>query len=217
MKIKALRHKSSPLWPLLFLLSVYMSFSWEKNVAEHKTDYSKILEQSQSLFQQQRYAEALPYVLNLHEQFPNNSYYLQHLLATYQKMGDQDGRAATLEKLIDTAPAIVVQEVCPSEIYRDEIILLQKCATRLPDDPSTLLKLALIEVETGKLLEARTHLVHAYELFPTYADVHIGLGKLAEKEGRIKDAIKSYKEAQALRPDDVEIKEILNRLPADEQ
>ena len=60
--------------------------------------------------------------------------------------------------------------------------------------------------------EAIEYLKQAAELDPTYLPTHLNLGSIYLKLNRMNDAIAQYKKANELKPDDPEIKHILNAL-----
>lgn len=212
MKITSLDNKSSVIWALLFLLLVYLVFSWDTRIAKHTHDYSVMLEESRAQFKEGNYFEALRLAEKLQLQFPNNPYHMQYLIELYDKVGDEKQRERTLRKLISAAPAIVVQEVGPSLLKSYELSLLQKCLARLPEDPDTLLKLSFAEILENDLVSAEKHLYEAVRLAPKYPDIYIALGKLAEKKHDRTLALKYYQKALELRPQDTEIQEVLDGL-----
>lgn len=197
---------------MLFLAIVFSVFSWDRNFSNKSFDYANALQKSRHLASEHRLSEALDIAQRLAKKFPDQPYYLQHLANLYEQTGDTVNQAEVIKHLIESSPMIVAQETCPFKIPKGNLLLLQKCADRLPDDPDTLVLLAMTQIKNDHDLEAKRHLEHAKEISPRYADIYLGLAQIADKAGDHDTAIAHYSQAQSLRPDDPEIQKIIQNL-----
>lgn len=210
MKIRKLESKSSPIWPILFLALVFSVFSWEQRFSDQSFDYVNALQKSRHLASEDHIPEAISIAQKLIKKFPDHPYYLQHLAELYAKIGDSAKQAEVIKHLIESSPMAVAQETCPLKIPHGNIVLLQKCAERLPDDPDTLVYLAMAQIRAGNDIDAKLNLEHAQKLTPEYADIYIGLAQIAKNSGDRTKAFENYSKAMSLRPNDSELQKIIH-------
>ena len=72
---------------------------------------------------------------------------------------------------------------------------------RLPNEPTLLARMGLIELNLGKYDEAVDYLERSLKILPNEPYVHLNLARALEGLDRGKDALKSYSRALALYPD----------------
>lgn len=149
---------------------------------------------SQSLFKQSKYHEALAAALKLHEAYPGNHLYIEMAATSYGRLGDYRHEAEFWEKYFDRAPNPVA--ACPQigQAYwkqgrRDEAIAaFERCLAREPKNSDSIFFLAHALELDGKLDRAADLYRQGMKIAPEYEDMQIGLARVWLHQGKAAQA-----------------------------
>jgi Tfp pilus assembly protein PilF len=83
---------------------------------------------------------------------------------------------------------------------------------RSPSNVDALLVMGLVHMSQGDLGQAKKYLQRGAQLSDGYSDFHIALGRIAEKEHNIPEAIRQYNRVLELKPANEEIRARRNAL-----
>jgi tetratricopeptide (TPR) repeat protein len=151
---------------------------------------STLWSDSQSLFKQSKYHDALVAALKLHEAYPGNHLYIEMAATSYGRLGEYQHEAEFWEKYFDSAPNPVA--ACPQigQAYwkqgkRDEAIAaFERCLARDPNNSDSIFFLAHALELAGKLDHAADLYRQGMKIAPEYEDMKIGLARIWLRQGK---------------------------------
>ena len=171
---------------------------------------SALWSDSQSLFKQSKYHEALAAALKLHEAYPGNHLYIEMAATSYGRLGDYQHEAEFWEKYFDRAPNPVT--ACPQigQAYwkqgrKDEAIgAFERCLARDPTNADSIFFLAHALEMTGKLDRAAGLYRQGMKLAPEYEDMKTGLARVWLHEGKAAQAEQASQQVLQHSPDNLD-------------
>jgi tetratricopeptide (TPR) repeat protein len=146
------------------------------------------------LLGQHRYGEALKPCVQLHDDFPENSIYVEQLATIYDKLSDLPKAAAMWERYIDQAPTPA--EGCPHLTrtyirmgqFGKSIDAARRCTELEPQNPDLVFELAHAHEISQHVEEAERLYREGAALAPDNDDFRIGLGRLSLRQGKPAEA-----------------------------
>jgi tetratricopeptide (TPR) repeat protein len=155
---------------------------------------SALWSDSQSLFKQSKYHEALAAALKLHEAYPGNHLYIEMAATSYGRLGDYQHEAEFWEKYFDSAPNPVA--ACPQigQAYWKQgrqdkaIAAFERCLARDPKNSDSIFFLAHALEMTGRLDRAANLYRQGMKIAPEYEDMKTGLARVWLRQGKAAQA-----------------------------
>lgn len=152
------------------------------------------------------------------KQQPNNPDLLYDLAMLAESQKDLEGMELSLRKVIELAPNsqhaynALGYSFADRNVRLDEAMtLIEKANQIAPDDPFILDSLGWVKFRLSKLDEAEQDLRRAYQLRPD-AEIAVHLGEVLWKKGQKDGARKVWQEAHQKDPENLTLKETLERL-----
>lgn len=163
------------------------------------------------LFQQGRYAEALPFFEQAKQSEPSNPDTYYNLASTYHKLGNN----AKDKKMLETAEAAYNQclDLSPNHVdcHRGLAVLLvdtgrsdrafallKNWAQRSPQISDSRVELARLHQEFNQPKVAEQYLDEALAMDPNNAKAWAARGKMRENSGELMQAVQNYQQSLAL-------------------
>jgi tetratricopeptide (TPR) repeat protein len=195
------------LLPLLFLALTYLGlvsrYRFFGPRGEEKTtlaphESQRLADQSKSLVDQGRYADALKPTLILHKAYPQNHIYLGRLADIYDHLGRYDEEARYWEKFMDHAPMPI--EACPQigqaywkqgeKFEAQAVAAYRRCLALDPKNTDSLFYLAHAMEMSGQWTQAAEQYQKGLAISPGYTDLTLGLARCWLRLDRPDDARK---------------------------
>lgn len=154
----------------------------------------KLWEECKSLFRQGNYQQALPGVLQLHEQYPGNHIYIEMAAEIYDHLGRFDQEAEFWEQYFDRAPNPVT--ACPQigQAYwkqgkeTEAVSAFERCLARDPENSDSIFFLAHALEMTGKSSRATELYQQGVKIAPEYSDLQLGLARMLLRQDKVAEA-----------------------------
>lgn len=174
-----------------------MTESFEELLQSYPEDLQLLLGYSVLLQHDNRDEEALTSIQKVLEQEPNNLRAAFQETRILQQTGHQDLALEKLAQLVDQNPdnfalrARYARVVSTTDLdeSRTQFETLHKQA---PEDPDILFSLAIVERESGRLMEAQQHFQELLNKGYYQSPAHYYLGDIAEKLGNFDRALEHY-------------------------
>jgi tetratricopeptide (TPR) repeat protein len=195
------------LLPLLFLTLAYLGLVYRYHFfgprGEEKTtlaqqESQRLADQSKSLVDQGRFADALKPTSTLYKAYPENHIYLGRLADIYDHLGRYDEEARYWEKFMDHAPMPI--EACPQigqaywkqgeKFEAQAVAAYQRCLALDPKNTDSHFYLAHAMEMSGQWTQAAEQYQKGLAISPDYTDLTLGLARCWLRLDRPADARK---------------------------
>ena len=206
------------LLPLIFLALAYFllasryrfsGFHGEKRTVLMQEELQLLVDQSKSLIDQGRYADALTPTLTLSGAYPENHIYLGHLAVIYDHLGRYDEEARYWEMFMDHAPTPI--EACPQigqaywkqgeKFVAQALAAYQRCLALDPKNPDSLFYFGHALEMSGQWKQAVEQYKKGLAISPGYDDLSLGLARCWLRLDRPGDAKKLAERVLRRHPD----------------
>lgn len=183
-----------------------------------ETELRRAAREKRAAMREKRWADAKEATLRLLRFAPSDHASLGDLAEIERALGNDAAETAALERYLLVAPVPV--HACPELpfSYRrqqrmdDYLDACERCLAFDPKNVDSLFCVAHASERLGDLDRAREFYERGLELSPGYADLSLGLARIAHRTGRPDEARRRALEALAKRPGDGEALSILDRL-----
>jgi tetratricopeptide (TPR) repeat protein len=195
------------LLPPLFLVLAYLGLvsryrffepHHEEKISLTQQESQRLADQSKSLVDQGRYADALKPTLTLCKAYPENHIYLGRLADIYDHLGRYDEEARYWEKYMDHAPMPI--EACPQigqaywkqgeKFEAEAVAAYRRCLALDPGNTDSVFYLAHAMEMSGQWTQAAEQYQKGLAISPDYTDLTLGLARCWLRLDRPEDAWK---------------------------
>jgi len=151
---------------------------------------------------------------------PANSDSIYNLAHALERDGQYDRAAELYQRGLQLSPNYTDLQVglARAQIHQDKLALAEESASNVlkqsPENTDALFVLGMAYYRGGDLVKARLNLEKGVKKADEDTDFHLLLGKIAEKEKKIPEAIEHYTRAAELSPNNKEIRAQLDELKA---
>jgi tetratricopeptide (TPR) repeat protein len=164
------------------------------------------IEQSRALFDQKRFADALPPTERLTKALPGQAIYHERLALILKALDRPAEEAAEWERMMAVSPTPV--DACPMVAEAKKragdidaaLAALEKCASLPPLNPDFLLQLGQEFLKLDRKVDARRAFERGLEVDRAYPDLYLLLGVRQFDDGEKAAAKKSFEEFVRIAP-----------------
>lgn len=169
---------------------------WLMSVEESRV----ALEESRRLMREGALSEALTITRRLHRAFPDSHTHLFQIATLESQVGTPLATAEAWQEYLDLSPTPL--EACPAIGHAWQaagrsdraLAALEFCLSIDPENPDSLLYLALARERAGQLEGAETLYRTGIQVSPSYPDHVIGLARVRLRRGALDEARRAFEE-----------------------
>lgn len=171
-----------------------------------ETELQQDIQASLTLFNANRFADALEPTERIVERWPTQAMYHERLALIFQKLERPSDEARQWEAMMATSPTPI--DACPmvAEAYRRDhrealaLAAFERCAALQPSNPDFHLFLGQALLRADRKAEARRAFEQGLAIDASYPDLHLLIGIRQFDDGQLAEARVSFERFLALAP-----------------